>query len=153
ELPPDGYVACPDCERPVVDALLAAHLRRHAGTDWFSQRRPVLAPVPGVGSRSRADTEGRGRARPRWRRARGSSYESSAAPCAATPATIPSPGGSTPNTWPRKARPRPPKGTVIKMAIESADYERARVRLMADPTVQAMAVGCANNDRADLTHP
>jgi hypothetical protein len=39
------------------------------------------------------------------------------------------------------------------MAIESADYERDRLRLMADPTVQAMALGCRNNDRADLAHP
>jgi hypothetical protein len=38
------------------------------------------------------------------------------------------------------------------MAIESADYEATRVRLMADPTVQAMAHGCKANDRADLAH-
>jgi hypothetical protein len=38
------------------------------------------------------------------------------------------------------------------MAIESADYEQARVRLMADRTVQAMARGCRSTDYASMAH-
>lgn len=60
-------VECPDCHRDVHGPLFAAHQRRHAGTDWFSRRRPARSPRPGTGSRSRADTEGRGRTRPRYR--------------------------------------------------------------------------------------
>ena len=69
-----GYVTCPDCQRPVVDRLLAAHQRRHAGTDGFSERRPVVTPRPGLGSRSRRDRTpngGEGSPQRRWKRPRG----------------------------------------------------------------------------------
>jgi hypothetical protein len=65
---PEGYRWCERCRRDVVAALWDAHQRRDESRDWFSQRRPVAAPRPGAGSRSRGDTEGRGRARRRWRR-------------------------------------------------------------------------------------
>jgi len=62
------YVTCIMCSPPkrVVAALFAAHMRRHDGTDYASQRRPVKQPRAGAGSRSRRDTEGRGRQRRRW---------------------------------------------------------------------------------------
>ena len=63
-----GYVQCPDCSREIVSRLFRAHLRRHAGTDWFSERRPALVPRPGLGSRDRAQAEGRGSARHRYQR-------------------------------------------------------------------------------------
>ena len=65
-----GYVQCPDCPREVPTALLAAHQRRHDGTDWFSQRRPVLVPRPGLGSRARDNREGEGSGQRRWQRPR-----------------------------------------------------------------------------------
>lgn len=72
---PEGYVACPNgCAQPVLSAFLAAHLRRDAGTDWISERRPVTEPRPGLGSRSRRDRDprgGEGRPQRRWKRPRG----------------------------------------------------------------------------------
>jgi hypothetical protein len=63
---PEGMTTCPDCGRPIFDALFAAHQRREAGLDWFSRRRPAAQRQPGAGSRSRDTTEGRGRGRARW---------------------------------------------------------------------------------------
>jgi hypothetical protein len=38
------------------------------------------------------------------------------------------------------------------MAIESPEYEATRLRLMADPIVREMAIGCLLNDPAALAH-
>ena len=65
-----GYTACPDCPRQIVDALFEAHQRRHAGTDWFSERRPVRRPRPGMGSRARDNREGEGAGQRTWARPR-----------------------------------------------------------------------------------
>lgn len=65
-----GYVQCPDCPREVVEALLPAHQRRHAQTDWFSQRRLVLQSRPGMGSRARDNREGEGSGQRKWQRPR-----------------------------------------------------------------------------------
>ena len=69
-----GYTTCPKgCTEPVVTALLTAHLRRHEGTDWFSERRPIITPRPGLGSRSRRDLApdgGEGAPQRRWARPR-----------------------------------------------------------------------------------
>lgn len=69
-------IQCPDCPRQVIDALLPAHQRRHAGTDWFSERQPRRTIRPGsMGSRSRDNREGEGRGQVAWRRPRPGAHQ------------------------------------------------------------------------------
>lgn len=62
-----NVIGCVPCKRMIPVNLLAAHNRRvHRGTGWFSERRPVVQPPAGSGSRSRDTSEGRGTERARW---------------------------------------------------------------------------------------